>query len=155
MLDAISRAAKEATIRTTILGICTAALIGSMTPVLAGDANEVNASLDAMFGEHQSYHTFFTDLKKAVGGGHKNDVAAMVDYPFLARIDGKAVKIRDAAHFVADYDKVVTAQVVSALHAQAYEDLFVNWQGVMVGDGEIWFAEVGDSGQVKITAIND
>lgn len=79
----------------------------------------------------------------------------MVDYPFQARIDGKAVKIRDAAHFIADYDKVVTAKVKHALQAQAYEKLFANWQGVMVGDGEIWFSGVGDANQIRITAIND
>lgn len=151
----MSSAAKEATIRKTVIAICTAALVGSAAPVLAGDANELNATLDAMFGEHQRYQTFFTDLKKAVIKGYKNDVAALVDYPFMARIDGKRVEILDAAHFVADYDKIITASVANALHAQAYEDLFVNWQGVMVGDGEIWFAEAGDTGQIKITAIND
>ncbi len=121
----------------------------------AGNVSEMNAALDALFGEHDRYHAFFGALKKAVADGDKKAVAAMVDYPFQARIDGKAVKIRDAAHFVADYDKVVTAKVIHALQGQTYETLFANWQGVMVGDGEVWFSGVGDANQIKITAIND
>jgi len=79
----------------------------------------------------------------------------MVDYPFQARIGGKAVKIRDAAHFVSDYDKIVTAKVKQAVAQQTYAGLFANWQGVSIGDGEIWFSGVGKDNKVKITAIND
>lgn len=132
-------------------------LAGVAMPLLASaqTADEMNASLDSLFGEHDRYHSFFTALKKAVAEGDKKSFAAMVDYPFQARIKGKSVKIRDAAHFVADYDQVVTAKVKHALEAQAYESLFANWQGVMVGDGEIWFSAVGEPGEIRITAIND
>jgi predicted component of type VI protein secretion system len=131
------------------------AVLMAPLPAIAETATGMNATLDTLFGEHARYRSFFDALKKAVSEGDKAAVAAMVDYPFQARIGGKSVKIRDAAHFVADYDKVVTAKVKSALHAQGYESLFANWQGVMVGDGEIWFSGVGDANEIKITAIND
>ncbi len=86
-------------------------------PAAAQTAGDMNATLDTLFGEHAPYHAFFDTLKKAVAAGDKEAVAAMVDYPFQARIDGKAVKIRDTAHFIADYDKVVTAKVKHALQA--------------------------------------
>lgn len=79
----------------------------------------------------------------------------LVDYPFQARIDGKAVKVRDAAHFVADYDRIVTPKVKRAIADQTYATLFVDWQGVMIGDGEVWFSGVGSNPVVKITAINE
>ncbi len=143
--------------RKMFLAVSIALLAGVAAPGLAGaqTAAEMNASLDSLFGEHDRYHSFFTALKKAVAEGDRKSFAAMVDYPFQARIKGKSVKIRDAAHFVADYDQVVTAKVKHALDAQAYESLFANWQGVMVGDGEIWFSAVGDPGEIRITAIND
>jgi hypothetical protein len=143
--------------RKTSLGTTFAMLAVLMAPLpaIAETATGMNATLDTLFGEHARYRSFFDALKKAVSEGDKAAVAAMVDYPFQARIGGKSVKIRDAAHFVADYDKVVTAKVKSALDAQGYESLFANWQGVMVGDGEIWFSGVGDANEIKITAIND
>ena len=82
----------------------------------------------------------------------------MVDYPFQARISGKATKIRDAAHFVAGNDKIVTAKVKQSVAQQTYATLFANWQGVSIGDGVLWFAKTGKDAShmtVQITAVND
>lgn len=134
--------------------VLAAALIAPVT-VVAQTKAEVDASLDALFGSHQPYRAFFDALKKAIATDDKAAVAAMVDYPFQGRINGKAVKLRDTAHFVADYDKIVTAKVKDAVARQAYATLFANWQGIMIGDGEVWFSGVGDADVIKITAIND
>jgi len=123
--------------------------------VAAQTAAEVDSTLDELFGEHARYKQFFETLQKAMAAGDKAAVAALVDYPFQARIGGKAVKLRDAAHFIADYDKIVTPKVKQAVAGQAYSDLFANWQGVMIGDGEVWFSGVGADNVIKITAIND
>jgi hypothetical protein len=143
--------------RKSILGLAAAALvaIASPLPAIADPVTDMNATLDTLFGDHKRYHAFFDALKKAVANDDKAAVAAMIDYPFQARIGGKAKKIRDAAHFIADYDRIVTDRVKQALAAQSYETLFANWQGVMIGDGEIWFSGVGNGNVVKITAIND
>ncbi|MCX8999731.1 hypothetical protein NOF55_21735 [Rhizobiaceae bacterium BDR2-2] len=125
------------------------------TNTYAQTAAEVDSSLDGLFGAHAPYRHFFEQLQKAVASDDKAAVAAMVDYPFQARINGKAVTLRDAAHFVADYDKIVTSKVKQAIAAQTYATLFANWQGVMIGDGELWFSGVGDGNMIKIIAIND
>lgn len=125
------------------------------SPVFAQSAADMDKSLDQLFGAHKPYAEFFTKLQTAIAAGDKATVAGLVDYPFQARIGDKAVKIRDAAHFIADYDRVITAKVKAAVAKQTYATLFANWQGVMIGDGEIWFSGVGDGKQVKIIAIND
>lgn len=79
----------------------------------------------------------------------------MINYPFRARIGGKAVKVKDAAHFAADFDKIITAKVKQTVLDQIYPALFVNWQGISIGDGEVWFSGVGDQSVIKIIAIND
>jgi len=135
--------------------ITMAAVLAMPTAVYAQTATEVNTSLDALFGQHQPYRSFFDALKAAIAADNKAAVAAMVDYPFQARINDKSVKLRDKAHFIADYDKIVTPKVKSAIEKQTYATLFANWQGVMIGDGEIWFSGVGDGNAIKITAIND
>lgn len=135
-----------------VLGLISAVTMGSAAAQTAAD---VNSNLDSLFGEHVAYEKFFDRLKKAVGSNDKETVASMIDYPFRARIDGKALKIRDAAHFVADYDKIFTAKVKHAIANQSYATLFANWQGVMIGDGEVWFSGVGDNNVIKITAVND
>lgn len=129
--------------------------LAEVTNAGAQSAEEMNKTLDDLYGAHGPYHTFFEKLKKAVAENDKEAVASMVKYPFKARINGKAVTIRDAVHFVADYDKVFTAKVKEAVSKQTYPNLFANWQGVMIGDGEVWFSGIDNNNTVKIIAVND
>ncbi|WP_266064392.1 hypothetical protein [Brucella intermedia] len=131
--------------RQFVLIAATAALLSCGIPgsAAAQSAAETNQALDALFGSHAPYQQFFEKLQKAIGASDKQAVASMVDYPFRARIGGKAVKINDAAHFLADYDKIVTAKVKQAVTRQTYATLFANWQGVSIGDGEVWFPVLG------------
>lgn len=129
--------------------------IAGTTGAGAQTAAEMNETLDGLFGAHAPYQKFFDELKKAVAADDKQAVASMVEYPFQARINDKAVKIRDKKHFIAGYDKIITPKVKNAVAKQTYPTLFANWQGVMIGDGEVWFSGIGDNNTVRITAIND
>lgn len=132
-----------------------AGFIALSAPALAQSDADMNKQLDATMGAHKPYAEFLPKLQAAIASGDKATVAAMVDYPFVAHLNGKAVKIRDAKHFAADYDQLVTPKVKAAVAKQTYATLFTNWQGVMIGDGEVWFSGVGASNAVKITAINN
>lgn len=145
-----------------LLSLISAVCLSAGGVGLAGaqTAAELNSYLDSEAGGHKPFEEFFTKLKKAVGDGDKETVASMIDYPFQARIKRKAMKIRDQKHFVADYDQIVTSKVKDAVAKQTYATLFANWQGVMIGDGEVWFDDIcsDDSCKqqtVKIIAIND
>lgn len=143
-------------IRSALSALAIAVSVGMASlPAHAQTAADVDTTLDQLFGEHAAYATFFEALKTAVAAGDKQAVSAMVDYPFTARIGDKALTIRDAAQFVADYDTVITPKVKDAIAAQTYETLFANWQGVMIGNGELWFSGVGEPPVVRIIAIND
>jgi hypothetical protein len=119
----------------------------------AQTAADMNSTLDTLFGSHVPLQNFLEALKKAVAADDRPTVAGMIDYPFRARINGKAITIRDATHFVAGYDKIITDPVKQAIAGQSYATLFANWQGVSIGDGEVWFSTVGGASKVKITAI--
>jgi hypothetical protein len=127
--------------------------VGGSRTAQAQTVADMNSTLDTLFGNHEPYREFLETLKKAVGENDRRGVSAMVAYPFRARIGGKAVKINDAAHFIAEYDAIITARVKQAVMGQAYAALFANWHGVSIGNGEIWFSGTGRP--VKITAIND
>ncbi|MCF3935230.1 hypothetical protein L1787_17665 [Acuticoccus sp. M5D2P5] len=114
----------------------------------------VDERLDTLFGEHEPIRAFLADLKTAVADGDHQAVAAMVDYPFKTEIEGKAVTIDDASGFVDHYDGIMTPAVQEAIAAQDYDNLFANYQGAMVGDGEVWFSPVGEDEAVKIIAVN-
>lgn len=131
------------------------ALIGPQTGG-AQTVAETDASLDMLYGEHAAYRAFFDKLKAAVAADDRTTVAGMVSYPLETRIGGKRVKLRDPAHFIASYGQIMTARVKQALAKQDYADLFANAEGLMIGDGEIWFSGIGGGtpATVRITAVN-
>jgi hypothetical protein len=139
--------------------LCTALAIAVTTPVFAQSDEATSARLDALFGEHEPYQAFLAALKNAVSIGNKEAVAAMIAYPLETRIDGEPVTFGSQEDVVQRYDRLLTPSVVAAVEGQSYATLFATAEGVMVGDGEIWFSGIcGDATcaevSVRIVAIN-
>jgi len=103
----------------------------------AGD-KATDDAIDNALGDHTRYRDVIDRFQKAVGDKDAKAVAALVHYPFGATIDGKTVVIKDAAGFVANYDKIVTSPIADVIVKQKYADMFVNYKGVMFGSGEAW-----------------
>lgn len=80
--------------------------------------------------------------REAVGEGDKHKVAGMVRYPLLVNRGKRHELIKTSARLMAEYDRVFTAPVRQAIERQSAECLFANWQGVMIGNGEVWFEEL-------------
>lgn len=135
--------------------LCAAALAaGSPGAAHAQTAAEVDSRLDTLFGSHAPYRAFLAQLQQSVGADDRQAVAALVDYPLRVRLGGKTVQLRDEKQFLAAYERLFTQQVKDAIAAQTYPALFANAQGLMIGNGEVWFAGVGKAGTVRIIAIN-
>ena len=74
---------------------------------------------------------FFQQLQPMFAPEHKEHLADMIAFPMVTAKDKKT--------FLANYDKIVTEKVRERVKHQKFEDLFVNYQGCMFGDGEVWF----------------
>ena len=107
-------------------------------PVWAATAAEVNARIESVLGHAKLYETSFKAFQHAVATGSREDVAAFIRYPIKVTIDGQSTVIRSPDAFVKQYDRIMTPDIVNAVKNQAYGDLFVNDQGVMFGDGQVW-----------------
>jgi len=99
---------------------------------------DVNGRIDNVLGDHAQYEAAITAFQQAVVAGSREDVAAFVRYPIVVSVGGSKQTIRSAASFVKNYDAVMTADIVAAIENQKYQDLFVNDQGVMFGNGQAW-----------------
>ena len=126
----------------------------------ATDDQAVDAAIDKVLGDHTKYRAVIDAYQKAVSEGDKDTVAALIDYPFAATIDGKRTVIKDAAGFVQHYDKIVTPAIAGAIKAQKYSELMVNGQDVMFGSGETWINGICKKGsadcsefEVKVVTI--
>ncbi|HVX82660.1 MAG TPA: hypothetical protein VHB23_14920 [Devosiaceae bacterium] len=123
-------------------GIARAVLIAMMlagsAAAASADEASVNAAIDADLGDHALYQTTISAFQDAVANRNKQDVAAFVRYPIVVTINGHKRTIRSSAAFVAAYDQIMTPDIVDAVTKQQYGDLFVNDQGIMFGNGEVW-----------------
>ena len=103
---------------------------------VAGETAQVYARLDLLFGEHETYRNFLHEVHaRGERARARGRVAAMVSYPLRTRINGQWVRLQTPAQFLAHYDALLTPKVQQAITRQAYEDLFSNSQGVMIGSG--------------------
>lgn len=99
---------------------------------------DVDQAIDTLLGDHKAYRDVFERVQAAVKSGDKPGLAALVRYPLKVQTGGKPRTIRNADEFVASWDALVTPEVVRVVSEQRYRDLFVNWQGLMLGDGQVW-----------------
>lgn len=118
----------------------------------------VDDAIDNALGDHARYRAVFDELQRAVAAKDAAAVASLVDYPLAATVDGKKTKIKDAPAFVAQYEKIVTPAIADAVVKQKYSDLFVNYKGVMIGDGQVWLNgickdQACKQAEVKVVAI--
>lgn len=97
----------------------------------------------------------FKTVKKAIADGDQAKVASNILYPLRVNSKNGTELIQTRADFVKHYDEIITKAVKKAIANQSVDQLFVNYQGVMVGNGDIWFGGSADEKQViGIVAIN-
>lgn len=98
---------------------------------------------------------FLRGLQRAVARNERGKVAGMVDYPLRVTIDGRKRTLNRRADLLRRYDLVFNRKVRQSLARQKAGDLFVNWRGVMIGSGEIWFGPRPEGKTLRIIAINN
>lgn len=124
----------------------------------ADDAKAVNDAIDAALGDHTRYQAVIGQLQQAVAAGDAATVAGLVEYPISVDIDGRDTMIEDKDAFVARYDQFMTPEISKAIVDTRYGDLFVNYKGVMFGNGQAWINGICKDDQcsafdVKVVAL--
>lgn len=105
-----------------------------------------------------TYRQAFDAIQQAVTEGDATAFADWVSYPIEVVADGEQMVIGDSAQFAELYEGIVTPEIVQAVADQSFNELFVNSEGAMFGDGQVWMSEVclDDScsnSEVKIITI--
>ncbi|WP_329811086.1 hypothetical protein [Stenotrophomonas sp. SMYL8] len=98
-------------------------------------AEDARARIETLLGDAAQYEKVFNAFKTAVVGGDRAAVVEEVRFP-LNIAGGK--KITGPGEFQRNYEKIITPAVVKAVSGQDFGKVFVNQQGVMIGDGQVW-----------------
>jgi hypothetical protein len=104
---------------------------------------------------------FFEDMRKAILADDMNWLSTnLVTYPFDCGVGKSKIILRSKKDLRKHASRIFDAALKATVRNQSPDSLFKNWQGVMVGNGEIWFSELGDDKDGKtvwtysIIAIN-
>jgi hypothetical protein len=77
----------------------------------------------------------------------KNDnpeaIAKFVEYPISISLPDETLKIRNQDTFVKNYQKIVTEKLKSKIVESFPRNMFLRYDGIMMGDGEIWLNSSG------------
>jgi hypothetical protein len=122
-------------------------------------AANTNLTLDKLFGTHEPYEQFLKELKAEVAAQEWQAIADRVVYPLSVRVSGHRITLRSPDQFLSHVQSILTPKVRKAIEAQRYEALFANANGVMIGEGELWYSGVCSKAgcidaAIKITAVN-
>jgi hypothetical protein len=98
----------------------------------------LDKSIDLSVGDHVKVRNILTQLQQAVASHNAAAVADLVHYPIKVNPGKKPFTIKNDKAFIKDYDRIITHDIEDAILKQKYETLFVNSQGAMIGDGEVW-----------------
>jgi hypothetical protein len=121
-----------------------------LSPAAAQSVEDVEQRIEMLHGGVQTFEVAFEVLQERIAAGDAETVAAMVSYPLFVSIDGERVAINGEVEFAERYDDLITPEIAEIITGQDYADLFVNQDGVMFGDGEVWMQPFCTDGTCEV-----
>lgn len=94
---------------------------------------------------------FVEEFLYALQSDNRKWIAQHVSYPCVLKVEDAEIRIEDEEDFVSYYDDIFTAQYVEQLRQWGEDGLWANWQGITLGNGNIWF--YSENGQWMINAL--
>ena len=100
---------------------------------------------------------FVEEIKAYVNNNDKNNIAKAISYPININNKDEKILIKNQEDFLKNYDIIFTSEYKKSIEDSFTKYMFVNSQGVMIGDGLMWFngATPEETKAMKITAINN
>lgn len=101
---------------------------------------------------------FFDCLKIATKRDDRNTLSRLTRYPLRVNTAKGADNIRTPTAFIKAYPSIFNQRVKAAINAQRFEDVFVSYRGIMIGNGQVWISGITERGRskptIKIISIN-
>lgn len=118
-----------------------------------------NRYSDFFFTKADDIESFMKTVKASILRGDKNWIANHIHYPLKTTLDGKtSVTIKNAEQLTANFDRIFHPEFKNNIASLCSCNLFTNYQGAMLGNGQIWMNVIGSpAGKFahRITAINN
>lgn len=80
-------------------------------------------------------------MKDYIASENHEALASMVLFPVFYQDDGATKKVYNIEEFLDHYDQIITMEIKELVEESTYRDIFTNWKGAMLGNGNIWFGQ--------------
>ncbi len=136
------------------LALAAAVFLGAAVVAAAppGPPEEETVLFSSAGTTREAAAAFLQALKKAVAEGDREAVAELTAFPLRAWTGRAVVEVPDASHFFLVYPRIFDQALREAIARATVDELFANYQGVMIDNGRLWFSPLGD--RLKIITIN-
>lgn len=110
------------------------------------------------FASDEMVSSFLAKLQSAASRDDREALAELIRFPVRTTLGGKKVYLSRTL-LLSHFSEVFNARVLAAISSahftsiRDYSCVFWNGQGMMLGDGEIWFDSV--QGGIKIVTVNN
>lgn len=100
----------------------------------------------------EKFESTFKEIQTAIKDNDKETLSQYINYPLVVN----SQKIQNKNEFIKNYHTIVNKRVINAVLNQDIKKSFVNYQGVMIGNGQMWIAAIkeDDSTKYLIIAVN-
>lgn len=89
---------------------------------------------------------FFHHFQGALQRNDRDEVARLIEYPLLARLHNRKVRIRTKGDLLANFDAVFDKGVRCVVMHAKDKDVWGNSHGFTVGEGAVWFDDFSPPG---------
>ncbi|MDQ0320794.1 hypothetical protein QO002_002932 [Pararhizobium capsulatum DSM 1112] len=117
----------------------------------AQSEGEVYSRIEQLHGNAEAFSGPFQNLTDAMRDGDAETVADLAEYPLEIHANGETYDILSAQDFIDNFDTLITEETRNAVADQSYDALFVNSDGVMFANGEVWMGAICDDDDCAIT----
>ena len=114
-------------------------------PALADQDEVIATQIEEMHGDLTGFNDAFGIVTTAMAEGDLQRLAAFADYPLLVHNGDNTYNVESGDDFVDNIQDYVTDETQQIVANQRYDQLFVNGDGVMFGDGAMWMARACDN----------
>ena len=100
----------------------------------------------SFFGTTSSVENFMKKIKTAVINDNKNWLSHHICYPIVVNLKNvKKVSINNELMFLENYEEIIHENFKEKINKHQHFNMFVNWKGAMIGNGEIWISNTPNS----------
>jgi hypothetical protein len=113
-----------------------AAMVGTSDSLMLGQTTD-EAWKIAGFTDPNCFKSFFKEFKNWVARDNVDSIAAHIKFPLR--------NCASASDFRKNYDTLFNTAVKKSVAGQDPEKFFANYNGAMVGKGDLWFSQVNNN----------